>query len=47
MRIIGREKLIPDSIGIGGRSESFGNEGESAGVNGSRTREYVGDAAFR
>jgi hypothetical protein len=44
---IGRKKLIPNSIGIGGGTESLGNEGESAGVNGACTGEYGGYASLR
>jgi len=39
--------MIPDFVGIGGRSESFGNDGESAGVEWSCARDYGGNASFR
>jgi len=44
---IGREKLIPDGVGIGGRKKCLGNNGESAGVSRSCAREYGGNASFR
>jgi len=44
---IGREELIPDRVGIGGRKESLGNNGESAGVSRSCTRENGRNASFR
>jgi hypothetical protein len=43
---IGREKLIPYGIGIGGRMEYLRNEGEPTSVNGSRMRQYCGDTWF-
>jgi hypothetical protein len=43
---IGREKVIPYGVGIGGRVEYLQNKGEPTSVNGSCMRQYCGDTWF-
>lgn len=45
--VIAREKAVPESVGIGGGSESGGDTGGATNVLRRSEGEYVSDAAFR